>query len=209
MEINILIHGNSEGFNSEFMQYLSKNLRKDGKEICGFDFAYITNNSSPSQNLKNEIEQLNEIVKKYQNFGYSKINLIGKSLGGTICLDSSIIKNPNVNKVVIVGFPIILGFPADLSLLKIKPVVAKKTWVSEYVNAFEKIGKDCKKIAIIQGTNDLLGSSEDIESLQENLSIQLPIFNVSNASHGFKPINDTTKLDDNMKKIVEYLRLII
>jgi len=204
--MNILVHGNSEGFNSEFMQYIANRLKELGKEVYGFDFEYIRNGSEPSKWLAKELDQLKKIIEDFKSKGYDKINLIGKSLGGTICLNELIANDEHVNKIVIVGFPYILGFPADLSLLEIKPVVAKPEAEQMYIEAFGKLGQNASKISIIQGKDDLLGSADILNSLLLKLSIKPKISYVENSSHGFKPINETTTLDQNMQKIMEIIK---
>ncbi|HVX92711.1 MAG TPA: alpha/beta family hydrolase [Candidatus Dojkabacteria bacterium] len=207
MEINILIHGNSDGFNSDFMQYINNELKAIGKECYGFDFDYITNGTEPSVGYEDELSKLRGIIEGFERKGYDKINLIGKSLGGTICLNREISNDPAVQKIVIIGFPFILGFPVDLALLKVKPVVAKPGAEDMYIKVFNTL--DANKIKIIQGRDDLLGSNVVLSKLFRRLNTKPEIFYIKNASHGFKPINDTSTFEDNMEKITELLKVIL
>lgn len=205
METNILVHGNSEGYNSEFMQYIAKHLYQSGKKVFGFDFKYINKDSEPSKNLEKELEQLKGVIQEHKNRGYNSINLIGKSLGGTICLNTEIVNDKSVKNIFIVGFPIILGFPANLSLLKNKPVQNDPEAIDMYRKLFKKLGQNVKKITIIQGKDDLLGDKKTIQSSMSSLSVKPKILFVENASHGFKPINDSKNLEQNMNEIVDII----
>lgn len=206
MEINVLIHGNSEGFKSDFMQSIFDGLTSSEMECYGFDFDYIIKSSEPSLGLKDELGKLRVIIKDLEGKGYNKINLIGKSIGGTLCLEDAIVNDRNINKIFIVGFPYKLGYPADLALLKTKPVIERDSAKEDYTKLFSKIKKNFNKIIIIQGENDLLGSRENIDNLFSQFRENINIFFLKNSSHGFKPISEITTLDENMDKIVRIIK---
>jgi len=202
MEINILIHGNSEGFNSEFMQFINNGLNKAGKKTFGFDFDYIANGTAPSGSFIEEHPKIKKIINDHVNKGYTKIHLIGKSLGGVLCLDEEIVGNVGVSKIVILGFPYLLGYPADLSLLKTKPIVGKPNFRDEYIRQCKKLGKFLSKVNIVQGANDLLCDPEELEELNKSVGNAINIIKIDNASHGFKSINAETTVEQNYNKVV-------
>lgn len=201
MEINILVHGNSEGYNSEFMQYIAKHLEQSRKKVFGFDFNYIVKGLEPSESLRDEFKQLKKVIQDQKDKGYEDINLIGKSLGGTICLNPDIVNDKSIKNILVIGFPIILGFPADLALLKNKPVQVTKGCIEKYRRLFQEFSKDTKKITIIQGGDDLLGDKKIIKSFQSSLSVKPKILYVENASHGFKPVREGKSFNQNMEEL--------
>ena len=201
MEINILVHGNSEGYNSEFMQYVAKHLEQSGKKVLGFDFNYIDKGLEPSDSLRDEFKQLKKVIQDQKEKGYENINLIGKSLGGTICLIPDIVNDKSIKNILVIGFPIILGFPADLALLKNKPIQVRKWRIEKYRKLFEEFGKDTKKITIIQGEDDLLGDKKTIKSFLSSLSVKPKVLYVENASHGFKPVREGKSFYQNMGEL--------
>ena len=203
MTINILVHGNSEGFQSDFMQYLNNHLVAEKKECYGFDFKYITEGREASLNQKEELNQLLSVIQKFKNLGYKNINIIGKSLGGVIALNKEIVEDPSVRKIFVLGFPLVLGFPADLSLLKTKPVIPDPHAVDEYEKIFNDLGDDINKIKIIEGTNDASCPMELIETCKNKPEV----FFVENASHSFRPVDDQTTWEANMDKILEIINL--
>jgi predicted alpha/beta-hydrolase family hydrolase len=209
MEINFLIHGNSEGFNSQFMQFVNDGLTKAGKETYGFDFDYIVNGTSPSKDFIEEHLKIKGTMNDYINKGYTKVNLIGKSLGGVLCLDDEIVNNATVTKIVILGFPYLLGYPADLSLLKTKPVVGKPNFRDEYSQQFKKLGRGLSKVNIVQGASDLLCNPEKLEGLNKSVGNAINIIKIDNASHGFKPVNADTTVEQNYNKVVSAILSVV
>lgn len=186
MEINILIHGSSEGFNSQFMQFINAGLIKAGKETFGFDFDYITNGTAPSKDFIDEYAKLKSVINHHINRGYTKINLIGKSLGGVLCLHEEIASY--ANKIIILGFPYSFGYPVDLC---------------------KKLGKNASKISIIQGTNDALCDLEKLAELNQSIGSTMGIIAIGNASHGFKPITTDTTLDQNYTKVISAILSVL
>ncbi len=206
MEINILVHGNSEGFQSDFMQYIYTNLTKIGKKCYGFDFNYLKTGKEPSVGLKEEVDQLIEVVRHFEQLGYTSINIIGKSLGGVICLNENILNNPYIKNIYILGFPIILGFPLELFRLKTKPIAPDPCAIDEYTKLFKDIGKDMKKVKIIQGTKDLSCPVEQLKSLC-NMCLEKPdVYFVENASHSFKPITEDTTFEENLECMINIIK---
>ncbi|MFA5776699.1 MAG: alpha/beta family hydrolase [Patescibacteria group bacterium] len=179
MEINILIHGSSAGFNSQFMQFINTGLNKAGKETFGFDFDYIVNDTAPSKGFIEEYEKIERVISDHVNKGYTKINLIGKSLGGVFCLNEEIASY--ADKIVILGFPYSLGYPVELC---------------------KKLGKNASKVSIIQGTNDSLCDLDKLKKLNKIVGGVINIIIINNASHGFKPINADTTVEQNYNKVV-------
>lgn len=186
MEINILIHGSSEGFNSQFMQFINAGLNRAGKKTFGFDFDYIASGTAPSKDFIDEYAKLKSVINHHINRGYTKINLIGKSLGGVLCLHEEIIRH--ANKVVILGFPYSLGYSADLC---------------------KKLGKNASKVSIIQGTNDSLCNLEELAELNQSMVSEISIIAIDNASHGFKPINSNTTLEQNYIQVVSAILSVL
>lgn len=209
MEINILIHGYKEGFNSQFMQFLYTSLKNAGKVVYGFDFDYIENNNQPSLDFKEEHNKLIKIIEGFKSKGYTKINLIGKSLGGTFCLNQTITNDPCINKIIIVGFPYVLGYPANLELLKSKPVVEGHSTFEDYKNQFSKLGDTLSKLTIIQGGNDILGSLNTLRNLIDKTNNNIKLFTIKNASHGFKPIDSSTTIEENYNSLFKILSSIL
>jgi len=209
MEINILIHGNSEGFNSEFMQFINSGLNKVGKETFGFDFDYIANGTAPSGGFIEEHLKIKKIISDHVNKGYTKINLIGKSFGGVLCLSEEIVSNVGVSKIVILGFPYLLGYPTDLSLLKTKPVVGKPNFRDECIRQCKKLGRFLSKVNIVQGANDLLCDLVKLEELNKLTENAINIIKIDNASHGFKSINAETTVEQNYNKVVSAILSVL
>ena len=200
--INLFVHGSSEGFNSELIQFLYKELKKVGKDCYGFDFEYIKNKAKPSDNNVEEIKELRKIISAFEKKGYQQINLIGKSMGGIISLHKDIISDPKINKIIILGFPVKLGYPIDLKLLARKPFIPKLNYRNEYIKHLNKINHLSSKIAIVQGLKDLLGSKEDIDNINSDLKNKLHIKYLDNAMHGFYPLTEETNKENNFKKVL-------
>lgn len=206
MEINILLHGYSEGYNSKFMQYVSKELERMGKNVLGFGFRYIVDGIKPSENLLKEFNQLKEVIAECKSKGYDSINLIGKSLGGTISLHPDIIKDRCIKSITLLGFPLALGFPANISLLEDSSISPREVCIDTYRELFQKVVGYIQKITIIQGDTDWLGNKDELLSLFNNTPIKPNISFVNNASHGFKPITDTETFENNLEKVVDILK---
>jgi predicted alpha/beta-hydrolase family hydrolase len=208
MNINILIHGYSKDCESEFMQYISKSIKDQGHTVYKLNLDYIKHNREPSNNLSEEILQLQNTIQNLKSKGYKKINLIGKSLGGILCLNPEIANINYINKIIILGFPYILGFPPNVNLLKTKPIIGDPNAKNLYKDLFNK-HENIKKIYIIQGMNDLLGSPELIKDLLLELPVKPNVFYIENCSHGFKPVTKKTTLRENLSNIESILLKIL
>ena len=84
--INLFLHGASEGFNSELIQFLFAKLKENQNECYGFDFEYIKSGGQPSKDNQKEIGELNNVIDSLQRKGYQRINIIGKSMGGIMVM---------------------------------------------------------------------------------------------------------------------------
>lgn len=203
--INLFLHGASEGFNSELIQFIFAKLKEEQNECYGFDFEYIKSGEQPSKGNENEIHELKRVINTLVEKGYQEINIIGKSMGGIISLHEDIISNPHVKKIYILGFPVKLGYPLMISLLKEEPFNPKSGYKKEYIEHLNKLGDLLRKITIIQGTNDLLGSKADIEEISLELKYPLTVFYIENATHGLYPLTEQTSKEDNFNKVLRYI----
>ncbi len=203
--INLFLHGASEGFNTELIQFLFQKLNERQNECFGFDFEYIKSGGQPSLQNEKEIEELKNVIDSFQKKGYQKINIIGKSMGGVISLHEDIISNPIVNKIIILGFPVKIGFPLELDLLKENPFKEKPGYVKDYVEHLNKLGDLLNKLTIIQGLEDLLGTKKDIDEINLQLKHQLNISYIKNATHGFYPITNETIKEENFNNVLNQI----
>lgn len=208
MEIDLLIHGYSKSCKSEFMQYISKSIKDQGHTVYELNLDYIKNGEKPSNNLSKELFQLKNTIQDLKDEGYKEINLIGKSLGGILCLNPEIANDNPIKKIIILGFPFILGFPPDVNILTSKPLVKNPQAKEMYIQVFNKV-ENVKKINIIQGLNDLLAPPQLIDDFMRELTVKPHISYLQNSSHGFKPITKETSWKENLSAIKNILESIL
>jgi predicted alpha/beta-hydrolase family hydrolase len=140
----------------------------------------------PSKDLSREIDELNELIKEMlEKKGKSpnslKINILGKSLGGVIALNlCRFLMRRYINKIIVLGFPFLLGNPPRLNLLKEEAPLPN--YNLEYYLLFNDLRR--VKVNILQGLKDDLCQVDKLEKITKRYS-NIRLIKFKNADHDF------------------------
>lgn len=161
--LDVIIHGSSHGIESSFIQKVFESCKDEGNSVIAFNFPYLErgeeNSSGPE--LKEELETLETMLSIAKSKEYSRIRLIGKSLGGIVSSYylNSIEKERKLYEVVILG----------------------------YVTGEVKLRGFGGKITIIQGEKDKFGNIEVVkEDLKGGISEDITYLEISGADHNYR-----------------------
>lgn len=162
--LDVILHGGSGDINSPFMQKLFEYSKNAGNSVIIFNFPFIErgDNHSSGPELKEELKTLKQILIVANAQDYSRIRLIGKSLGAIV---ASYYLN-NLSKEKHKNFEIIvLGF-----------VVGEV-----------KLDGFTGKITVIQGKKDRFGDIEAVKRvMREAKSKDITYHEISGADHSFR-----------------------
>lgn len=168
---NIILHGGSKGIESDFIRKIFDRSVAEGFTTIAFNFPYLDRGEeNPSgDELIEEVEALSKVVELLQGLGYSKINLIAKSLGGIV--SSFYLKRPSdVNfNLTILGFVV-----GDVKLDDFKG-----------------------KLIVIQGNNDRFGNIDAVRQELETQGItNATLINIQDADHSYRDESKEPKFED-------------
>lgn len=164
-ELNIIFPGSSLGFQTGLINKIFNRFVAEGKSAISFNYPFLDRGeeNSSGEELIEELEALNEVLKLVDFNQYSKINFIGKSLGA-----------------IIASF--FLQKPENMDLL---------SKVSLSVLGYVKGSIDLKslncKILIVQGENDRFGNITGVKKDFENTDhSNVTFIEIPNADHSYR-----------------------
>ena len=167
--VDIILHGASSGIESSFMEGLFEKSIEVGNSAMMFNFPYIEQGegSRPSDDLREEVDTLDDIVKFVKQFDYKHVRFMGKSLGGLVA-SKYISEILSVKQVPFTYELIIMGCIVPYYDFKISGV---------------------KSVTVIQGSDDDYGKPIDVEELLSNIvqgeDIKVQVHEVKNANHSY------------------------
>lgn len=183
--LDVVLHGRTPGIDSPFIEKVFNYSKHKGNSVLAFNFPYLErgDESSSGPELKEELETLKEMLTMIEKgTSYSKIRLIGKSLGGIIAsywIKSLTKEDQKRYEVIILGY-----VTGDVQLKQ-----------------FEG------KITIIQGEKDKYGNIEVTKKdLSDAISEDIQYFEVKNADHSYRNPNTKEPIyEDDVIKILNSL----
>jgi len=168
--IFILTPPGNDGIESAFMQTLFEALQKTGSSVVMFNFSCRVLGREVSDELKTEVAELWEVYKEMsRKYPTKKIHLVGKSLGGIV---SSL-------------------------LISTYSAVAESISILGYVPGRVVLGDYSKKVFVVQGEDDVLGSIQKVLGSLKDLNANHYLKSIKCAGHSFKCTADKTKNHNN------------
>lgn len=164
-ELNIIFPGSSLGFQTGLINKIFNRLVVGGKSAISYNYPFLDRGeeNSSGEELIEELEALNEILKVVDVNQYSKINFIGKSLGAVIA--SFFLQRPeNKDLLSKVSFSVLGYVKGSIDLKDL----------------------NCK-ILIIQGENDRFGNISEVKKDFENPdNSDVTFVEIPNADHSYR-----------------------
>ncbi len=162
--LDVVLHGSSQGMDSDFINKIIEAARKEGKSVIAFNFPYIErgeeNSSGPE--LIEEIDVLKNILDYCQSDNYSHIRLIGKSLGAVVA--AAYLEKLEANQMKKYSV-IIFGY--DIGYIDIKDFSGK--------------------IVIVQGSKDKFGNVEAVkQDMSGAISKDITYCSIEGADHSYR-----------------------
>lgn len=179
--LDVILPGGSGGIDSPFMKKLFECSKSKGNSVIMFNFPFLERgeNHSSGPELKEELETLKRMLSIANFDKFSRVRLIGKSLGGIVAsyyLSSLSGKEKRLYEVIILG----------------------------YVTGEVKLKKFTGKITIIQGEKDRFGNIEVVKKDMEKAKSKNIIYHeITNADHSYR--NPETKEPIYEDKAIEVL----
>lgn len=167
--VDIILHGASAGIELPFMQSLFEKSIEAGNSAMMFNFPYIEQgeDSRPSDDLREEVDTLDDIIKFVKQFDYKHIRFIGKSLGGLVA-SKYISEILSIKQVPFTYELLILGCIMPYYDFKISGITS---------------------VTVIQGSDDDYGKPIDVEELLTNIvqgeDVKVQVHEVENANHSY------------------------
>lgn len=167
--LDVVLQGGSHGIDSSILQKVFNKSKEKGNSVIAFNFPYFErgeeNSSGPE--LKEESETLQNILDFVNYKEYSKVRLVGKSLGGIVA--SNYIQNLSEEEAERFSV-VILG----------------------YVTGDVKLKNFSGSITVIQGEKDKFGGIEVVkEDLKDAVSKDIKYLEIEGADHSYR--NPETK----------------
>lgn len=162
--INIIVHGGSAGYESDFIQKIYYKSISLQISTFAFNFGFITRGEQGpvNENLDEELEDFNEVIKNLKDIGYSKFHIIAKSLGGIVSARflNSLDRLEHSNyRITILGY--------------VTGSIDLKTFSGQ--------------IDIIQGEKDRFGDFDTVkDDLKDAISNKITFNSVKNADHSYR-----------------------
>lgn len=164
--LDILLHGGSkEGMNMSLMQKVFRLSISQGHSVLTFNFPFAERGMEQSSGpeLVEELETLQTFLNYCDYKNFSKVRLIGKSLGGIIAsfyLDQLNSEDPQKLSVIILGY---------------------------VVGSLDKLKNFKGPITIIQGERDKFGGIKEVKKdLSTAISRNITYFEIKGADHSYR-----------------------
>lgn len=163
----ILAHGAGADSQSEFMQFMQREITSDKINVITFDFPYMqrrqqTGKKSPPDRMPKLIESFSEQVRQVTS---DVIIIGGKSMGGRVA--TMIADELNVDGVIAMGYPF---HPPG------KPEKTRTEHLADLQTP----------TLILQGTRDPFGKPDEVASYQ--LSPQISVEWLEDGNHSFETL---------------------
>lgn len=184
--LNVVLHGSSKGIESPFIEKIFKTFKDLGQSVIAFNFPYLERGeeSTSGVELKEEVDELKEILTFANVNRYQHIKLVGKSLGAIVAsfyLKSLSQGEQKRYSIVVLGY------------------VKSETGID--LQSFSG------RIVVVQGEKDQFG---DIEAVREDLkgavSKDIHYFGIKGADHSYRnPDTKEPKYEDEVIEILQRL----
>ena len=178
--LNVLLHGGGFDIESDFMKKLFDLSKEKGRSVLSFNFPYIDRGEdSASNGLIEESRALEAVLDLVRYELYTKIHLIGKSLGaivaGRFLKYSSL--DPEKYSITVLGYVL-----DDID-----------------IKDFEG------KITIIQGSEDRFGNILKVkEDMEDAKSLLIKYYEIEGADHSFRDPKGEYKYVDKAFEKIEF-----
>lgn len=183
-DLDVLLHGSSEGMNYSLMQKVFDESVKQGHSVVNFNFPYFERGDEQSSGpeLKEELETLKSVLDECKAVEYKHIRLIGKSLGAIIA-------------------------SCYLKTLSKEEQLKYSTIVFGYVTGSIDLKSFEGKIDIIQGEKDKFGNIEVVKNnLKDAVSKDINYFEIKNADHSYRNELKEPVFEDEAIEVFSKLR---
>jgi len=190
----VMVPGYTGGLEVSAIQEIVKHLVSCGNiNVFGVPMSYAKDNLDVfDASQRRLVSCLSQIVSKVSG---TDIVLVAKSLGGSLSLFNHL--SLRISRMILLGCPVILGWPQRISLLKVdNPVIPdyKKEWNDALLTL-------SVPTLILSGELDNLTDNQFLTKVTKlNKNIQLTI--VENANHS---LEDMTT---NRQRVTDYMALI-
>jgi esterase/lipase len=171
----IFLPGYTGGLETFFIKELiSRFTEKKEYDVFAVDIDY---KSDIIDSFEKSQEKIKDLISEYKDQHPQKnVCVIAKSLSGSLCLH--LFDSLKVSKMIILGFPVVLGWPPRISLLN-QDNTKIPNYKKEWREALEKISKPVK---ILSGEKDDLTDNIFLEEIsKENKNIELNV--ISGVGH--------------------------
>lgn len=184
-KIVVLSGGSSKGHATGFTAGLARELAGRGHLVLAYDYDFLGKGNLPEGSLEPEADELGSVLEYAKARFRGGIILMGKSLGGVLSLFfQAKYKDERVDKVCILGLPLVLGYPVRLGLLKEKDPVLPD-YYKEYEGMLRGFATD---VTVVQGEADDLYDRGAAEKLFKDIKY------IKNADHSFYDSRDNRYL---------------
>lgn len=177
---NIILHGGSNGIESDFIRKVFASSIENGFTTIAFNFPYKDRgeeNSSGDQLLE-EVDVLVQMIARLKADGFTRIALIGKSLGGIV---ASFYLNSDGRDSEIEFRLGILGFVTDSV----------------------KLPLEVERLVIVQGENDRFGNAQVVkDKLLESGMSEYIVHEISGADHSYRDSDRNPTHEDQALKML-------
>ena len=156
----LILHGAAAGIESSFISQLYTSLSNGSQSVFTFNFPYLERGkTSPSPNLREEIEALAFVIDSLKEKGYEVVILIAKSLGAVIA-SYYLKENPTADvRVAVLGY--VVGEVQTAALIP-------------------------KLKLVVQGQRDRFGNALDVRN--ELTSDSIKVIEIPAADHSYRNI---------------------
>ncbi len=182
-QVVVYVHSLTQDDRTPFAEFIIKRLIDSGVSVYSFTFDFLKSGNEPSPDLSKEKEELRLLVKyvRAENEA-SRLSLVGKSLGGVVGLKLALEnKELSIGNVHVLGFPLALGYPPRLNLLR-GATLGKFDGLQEYVQFLASLETP---VSLIQGGADDLGPVQACTELAKSFPSLMSLDVIPQANHSF------------------------
>jgi predicted alpha/beta-hydrolase family hydrolase len=177
---NIILHGGSNGIESDFIRKIFASSVERGFTTLAFNFPYKDRgeDNSSGEQLLEEVDALVQMVTRLKADGFTRIALIGKSLGGIV---ASFYLNSDSRDSEIDFKLGILGFVTDSVKLPI----------------------EVERLVIVQGENDRFGNAEAVRAKLNSMGVSgFTLHEIGGADHSYRDSDRNPTHEDAALKML-------